>query len=252
MINRFEEEARARMLTPVAYRVGPEAAQALRASGWAVMQQGAEAVVDLTSFTLDGSARSGLRRKLRKATAGDITTYFVRRGHADLASLERISAHWLDAKGITERRFSLGRFDPTYLADLDMIVAYRGDQPVGFVSLWQSGDGSEWSVDLMRTYTNLPDGTMHALIAEAINAAQSAGAKRFSLCSVMMAGLDAPSNIYERVGRWIWMKRGAAKGWHGLYQFKNAFDPAWEPRYCATPHWSGAATVFRGLRKLIG
>jgi len=252
MARRVGAEADARMLTPVVYRASPACARMMAQAGWSVSRHGQEAILPLDAYDPDTPARRGLRRKLRQARRAGVTLTRHAPGTLPLAPLEPVSRAWLARKGGAERGFALGRFEPAYLARMDLVLARVEGRIVGFASLWVSGDGAEWSVDLMRVLPEAPDGTMHALVDAGIALARERGARRFSLCSVPLAGLGRPVTWPERVGHRIWTRRGAALGLHGLWRFKAMFDPQWEDRYVATRSPRDMPCAVMGIRRLIG
>lgn len=251
-IDVLTSHARAQLVTPVIYRTGPACAALLRAQGWTVARQGAEALVDLEDFTLNTPARAGLRRKLRRAATKGVAVTRHAPGTAPWAQMAAISDLWLQHKHRTERGFSLGRFDQQYLEHFHILTAQQDGAITGFLSLWCAGDGGEWSLDLMRLGLDAADGTMQTLITDAIIWAKAEGALQFSLCSVPLAGLDAPDPGLERVAAAIWQRQGAKLGLHGMHQFKSQFAPNWEPRYFAVPSVLDTPTALRGLNRLIG
>ncbi len=251
-IDALTSHARAQLLTPVVYRTGPACAAMLRDQGWSVARQGAEALVELPDFTLNTPARAGLRRKLRRASAAGVEVMRHAPGTAPMAQMAAISDAWLHQKGRTERGFSLGRFDQHHLDHFHILTARQDGVIIGFLSLWRAGDGGEWSLDLMRLDPDAADGTMQALITEAITGAKAEGAWRFSLCSVPLAGLDVPEPGLERLAAAVWQRQGAKLGLHGMHQFKSQFAPVWAPRYFAVPSVLDTPTALRALNRLIG
>lgn len=245
----FKAEAAARYCAPVIYKASPGFGHLLEQAGYNLCQISVEAELFLAGFSLDGSDRRELRRKLRQAEKKGVRLTRYEPGQFGAARFASVAADWQGAR--TETGFSMGRFDAGYLARHRVIAAFVDERPVGFVSLWWSGDKREVSIDVMRLGGDAPDGTMHALCHEALVWAQDQGAVVFSLCAVPFAGLDAPSNraetlLKEAVKRWP-----AQFGGQGLYRFKKAFRPAWTPRYIAGPTWLDAALGAWDASRLI-
>ena len=80
----------------------------------------------------------------------------------------------------------------------------------------------------MRHTSEMPDGTMHALVHSAITAAKEMGIERLSLAA-------APACPYtsSRFFRWSARRAVSKAGGTGLRQFKSTFAPKWKPRYAA-------------------
>lgn len=230
----FMDHARRLGKTPGFYKIGPDMAALCRAKGLHIDQIGEEAVIDLGLFDLSSRSHRQMRRKLSQAKRAGVEVTMFQPGEAPIHQLTAINAAWLGAKQGAESGFSMGIFARDYLRRFPVLVAYADGNPVGFLSLWQSGDQSEWSVDLMRSDDSAPQGTIQSLFIAAIEAAQSAGVSRFHLCMAPMSGLDqAPGTIAEQAGALLFAKSGHLAHLRGLRRFKDGFAPDWSPRFMA-------------------
>lgn len=208
--------ARARSVgkLPLIYRCNGALALSVRAQGWRVLRVGDEALLDLRSYTLDAPGRRRLRRKLsRFARAGGRIDMPPR---IDFDILREVQRAWCTRNG-NERGFTLGRFSADHLAGQAVVLAYRDDRVVGYASFHVTPD--EICLDLLRPLPDAPDGCAFALVQHAIECAASAGITRCSLAAVPRAIPFLP--IANK----------------GLFQFKDAFQPHWSPRYAAAPSW---------------
>lgn len=223
--------ARAENRLPALYKADARLAATARRHGWHALRIAAEAVIDPASFNLAGPALASLRRKLRKAAAAGVT---ITESH-DLRcpSLARINAEWATRQG-GERGFSMGRFCPDYLGDQRLYVAWHAGRPVAFASFHVAA--TEWTLDLMRHETALPDGTMHALVTTAITDAAARGLPRLSLA----AAPDLPPRLSRLV-----------QPANGLARFKHSFAPRHEPRYLCAPSRATLALAAAELARAI-
>ncbi|MFD2173465.1 phosphatidylglycerol lysyltransferase domain-containing protein [Rhodobacter lacus] len=217
------------------YKISARTAAVARRAGWAVAPVASDVWVNPQSFSLDTPARSGLRRKLRKATKSGLSVRAAE-GPLPMAEMTAIAEGWRVARG-GERGFSMGRFAPGYVAHQQVMLAYMGKTLVGFASF--HANRSEWVLDLMRPAEGAPDGTMQALIAGAITAAAEAGVARLSLAAL-------PPRAEDIVGpaAHIWRRAEKGAGAAGLRQFKMSFAPELSPLYIAAP--SAAALALAG------
>lgn len=225
------------------YKCGRRLAARSRRAGYAVRRVGWEAWLDPATYRLAASARSGLRRKLRRAEGGGVT---VRHIHPDLApwpALDRLAADWAAAHG-GERGFSTGRHDRSYLRYQRLYVAFQAGVPIAYVSFHTNAD--EWTLDLMRHGASLPDGTMHALVQAAIDDAQSLGLPRLSLAAVPEGGFGR-GDLATRLLAAFAPETAAT----GLLRFKSAFAPRWSPRYLIAPNPAGLALAGLSLWRAI-
>ena len=207
---------------PCVYKCSARTAARARRRGFTVIPVAQEALIDLADFTLDTPARSGLRRKLRKADKAGVT---VRAGAPDAATMADLHRQWA-TRNKGERGFSMGTFDTDYIDQQAVFTAFVGDTPVAFATFHRGV--SEYTLDLMRTGDDAPDGTMYALVTAGIAAARAAGCARLSLAAVPYEGeITDP-----RLSKLQTYARRTAPG-AGLRQFKAAFAPRWEMLYVA-------------------
>jgi len=226
------------------YKITGRTAALARAAGWTVLPVAQEAVIGTDRFALTGPAHAGLRRKLRHAAKAGVTVTSVPPGCAlPVAQMAALSAAWVTARG-GERGFSMGRYTPGYVAGQQCLLAWQEGRLVAFASF--HAGRSEWTLDLMRSAARLPDGTMQALVAEAIAQAAAAGVPRLSLAALP----PDPARLRGLAAR-SW--RIAARRPCGLAQFKAGFDPRWQTLYIAAPSALGlalaAADIARAIRR---
>ena len=216
VLDALGRNAGSRALTPILYKSPARAACLARRQGWSVMRISDEAFLSPRDFSIGGPERRQLRRKLKRATSSGVLV--EQSGQLPIRAMKTVSDAWALRNG-GERGFSMGRFDPGYIASQACFLAWRGKKLVAFATFHTSED--EWCLDLMRSTDDAGDGTMHALIVAAIASAKDAGIVRFSLAA--MPVMD-PGLILR-------FANGAA----GLRRFKMAFAPKTQPLYLAAP-----------------
>ncbi len=224
--------AKARTRVPCLYKCGPALAAAARAAGWFILPVAGEAWLNPTTFTLNGSDKSALRRKLRKVEKSGLTLRELT--PADLHATACINREWASNNG-GERGFSMGRFAPAQIAAQRIFGAFDGDNLCAFISFHHNSH--EWALDLMRHRTDTPDGTNYALVTLALNTAAGAGIARLSLA--------AAPRLPPVLNRLLHLPSG-------LCQFKDSFAPRWQPLYIAAPNRLSlalaASEVYREIR----
>jgi len=264
LIWRFREAADVGNAWSAFYAVPPDLLGDMLDAGFAAQKIGEAALVELPAFSLEGAARSKLRNARSRATR-DGLVFSVERVAADspvMAEMRAVSTAWLHKHKGAEKRFSLGRFDETYLARFPIGLCRLDGRVVAFANLWPGAAGGDIAVDLMRAHPDAPRVTMEALFVEMIVWAKGEGYGRFDLGMAPLAGLEdrrfAP--LLSRAGAWIYRHAGSIYGFEGLRTFKNKFDPVWEGRYLAAPGaWRLSAALWRtalltsgGLRGMLG
>ena len=226
------------------YKITPRTAATARAMGWRVMPVAREAWLAPQSFTLEMPALAGLRRKLRKAKKSDLRVSCAE-DTLPITQMSALSEAWVAARG-GERGFSMGRYTPDYASGQRVYLAYQGAELVAFATFHEGA--REWVLDLMRPAAQAPDGTMHALIAKAVEDARAYQIPRLSL-----AALPPEPDQTRGVAAKIWKRAATQNGAAGLRQFKSAFAPNWQTLYLAAPNTAAltlaAASISHAIRR---
>ncbi len=206
------------------YKIDARLAAEARARGHAVLPVAREAVVEPGGFHLAGPERARLRRKLSHARkAGVVVDHCAA---PPLAEMEEVAAAWAEAHG-RERGFSMGRWDRLYAAGQRAFVARDGaGRLLAFVTFHAAR--RQWALDLVRFRPEAPDGTIYALIVQAIEAARWAEVAEVSLAAVPEPRLGLGGWRGRLVGHFTDSARG-------LEQFKATFAPRWRRLYIAAP-----------------
>lgn len=221
----------------VFYAVEETALADLATLGLAVRKIGEEALVDTEAFTLQGKSRQNLRTAVNRCEREGATFEMLPPGaaHDVIDGLRAVSDFWLTHHIGIEKGFSLGRFDPDYLALTPVAVVRQGGRIVAFANLMPGGD--RLAVDLMRFTPDAPPGVMDYLFIRAIEWAKGEGYRWLDLGRAPLAGLEnrrlAP--VFARVGALVFEEGGALYGFAGLRAWKAKFAPEWRPCFIAAP-----------------
>ncbi|WP_270887234.1 phosphatidylglycerol lysyltransferase domain-containing protein [Pedococcus sp. 5OH_020] len=214
----------------------------VRETGFTALELGDEAVVDATTFGLQGRPMRNVRQMVgRIAKAGYVVEISrVRDLPAGMrAQAMEDAAAWRSTD--TERGFSmaLGRLlDP---CDPDCIlVAARQDGVVRAFLQFVPWGTDGMSLDVMRRDSSAEAGVNELMIAEALRLAPSLGIKRVSL---NFAAFRSSLERGERLGAGpvlrLWRRLLLfASRWlqiESLYRFNAKFHPTWQPRFLVYP-----------------
>ena len=255
LVWRFREDCDRYAARPVFYQVGVDDLPNYLDAGLVLSKIGEEARVDLAAFSLEGPRAAELRQIHRRAVREGASMNVVAAVDvpALLPVLRGISDHWLTAKSVAEKGFSLGRFDEHYLARFPCAVVSVGGQAVAFANLWIGGDGQEISVDLMRYDDRAPKGVMDYLLIELMLWGQQHGHAWFNLGMAPLSGLADRdfSPLWNRVGAFVYRHGEHFYNFEGLREYKEKFHPHWRPRYLATTGRSALPRVVMDLTSLI-
>ena len=223
--------------------------------GLALLKLGEEARVALDTFGLEGSARADLRQSHRRALRDGASFEMVPAppGPALLEELRAVSDAWLAEKVAGEKGFSVGYFDPHYLANFPVAVVRAGGRIVAFANLWPTATRNEISVDLMRFVEGAPKGVMDYLFIELMLWGRAEGYRWFNLGMAPLAGLEqrplAPT--WHRLANLLYRYGENFYNFEGLRRYKEKFDPVWEPHYLAAPGGIALPRVLVDVTTLI-
>ena len=167
--------------------------------------------------------------------------------------LREVSEAWLEARGVSERGFALGYFDPRYLERGPIGVLRHDSRIVAFANVWLSGENEEASVDLIRYLPTVPPETMLALVTSLMLWARDRQYQWFSLGMAPHRGIDPSrrSPAWNRAASVLYRHGEHFTDFHCLRDFKAAFDPVWEGRYLASPGDLRLANILRDVTRLV-
>jgi len=255
LVRQFREACDTYAARPVFYQVGVEDLPNYLEAGLTLSKIGEEARVPLGDFTLEGSRRAELRQIHRRAQRDGASCEVLppEQVPQHLPALRAISDHWLAAKSVAEKGFSLGCFDERYLARFPCAVVRVGGQPVAFANLWLSGDRTELSVDLMRYDDQAPKGVMDYLMIELMLWGRQHGLAWFNLGMAPLSGLADHefSPMWNRVGAFVYRHGEHFYNFEGLRGYKEKYLPQWRPRYLATPGRASLPRIIMDLTSLV-
>ncbi|HEX4936068.1 MAG TPA: bifunctional lysylphosphatidylglycerol flippase/synthetase MprF, partial [Gemmatimonadaceae bacterium] len=251
---RFRELADAHDAWPVFYEVSARHLPLYIDLGLTLFKLGEEAIVPLAGFSLEGGGRKGLRRTQRDLHKAGAAFDMVPADQVPplLPALRAISDEWLAAKATRETGFSLGRFDEAYLARFPHALIRVEGRIVAFANVW-TGNGRELSLDLMRYADDAPSGVMEYLFLELMLWGKAHGFTRMSLGMAPLSGFEthALAPRWQRLGGLLYRHGEHFYNFQGLRQYKEKFDPVWEPRYLASPAGLALPRVVANIATLI-
>jgi phosphatidylglycerol lysyltransferase len=240
---------------PVFYEVRAENLYFYLDIGLSVVKIGEEGRVSLRDFSLEGGANKNLRytaRKLEKEGYGfriipqeDI--------HSFLGEFKLISDAWLKNKSTREKGFSLGFFDEDYLRNFPAGVIEKGGEIVAFTNILAAADKKELSIDLMRYNPEVHNSLMEFIFIKLMSWGREQGYEYFNLGMAPFSGFEkrefAP--LWHRTGALIFRYGEHFYNLQGLRQYKEKFNPLWEPKYVASPGGLFLPRILANISSLI-
>jgi phosphatidylglycerol lysyltransferase len=222
--------------------------------GLTPIKVGEEARVKLDEFSLDQPGRKDLRYSVRRAERDGLTFEVVPRGETAplMDVLKPISDAWLETRNTSEKRFSVGAFDPAYLSEFDIAVIRVDGRITAFANIWAAG-GRQAAVDVMRFGPGASPYTMEYLFAKLMVWAKDAGFEWLGLGMAPLSGLAGRglAPIWQRLGAMVFQAGERFYNFRGLRLFKDKFKPVWEPRYLVCQGGLTPVGVFSDTAALI-
>lgn len=239
----------------VFYEVGQENLHLYLDLGLTLLKLGEEARVSLDTFSLEGSARKGLRHTYNKLGKEGCIFEVLSAENVPpvLPQLKQISDAWLAEKKTREKGFSLGFFSEDYVRRFPVALVRREGKIVTFANIWPGAEKEELSIDLMRYLPEAPHGVMGYLFIQLMLWGKQAGYHWFNLGMAPLSGLQdrelAP--LWSRVGAFIFRHGEDFYNFQGLREYKDKFDPEWQPKYLASPGGLALPRILANIASLI-
>lgn len=223
--------------------------------GLTLLKLGEEARVSLESFSMEGNSRKTFRHLLNKFDKENYSFEIVPPAQVGqmIPTLREISDTWLKGKNTKEKGFSLGFFDEQYLEKFPLGIVRSGNRVLAFVNIWLSAEKEELSLDLMRFPSEAPNGVMDYLFVKLMLWGKQEGYRWFNLGMAPLSGLDdrALAPLWNRLGAFLFRHGEHFYNFQGLRQYKEKFDPVWEPKYLASPGGLALPLILTNLGTLI-
>jgi len=230
------------------YSVTARARAVAQRLGWSSVQIAEDTLLPLGDLQFAGKKWQGVRAALNKAAREGITAEWWSYPEMPievLGQIHEISRKWMADKGFPEMSFMLGGLAELDDPNIRCLVAVGADRKLQAFTSWMpvydSGRPVGWTLDLMRRNTEgTIRGVMEFLIATAAMTFQEEGARFVSLSGAPLAGLDRSDSgerpcAPQRILGMIATTMEPAYGFQSLRQFKDKFQPVYEPLYATYP-----------------
>ncbi|MFT3893299.1 MAG: phosphatidylglycerol lysyltransferase domain-containing protein [Anaerolineales bacterium] len=222
------------------YQVMPTCLDAYRSADYDVLTLGQEAIVDLSTFTLEGSQNKTLRNSYNKMVKYGYHYDVLQPPFSPrmLRELNSISDEWLGSRGASEMRFSLGWFDEAYLNTCPiLLVRDREGFIEAFANIVTEFQNNEVTLDLMRHRSHVELGLMDFLFVSLFKWAQEQKYATFNLGLSALSGVGEHSDdpVIERALHYTYENVNHFYNFRGLHAFKEKFHPTWSSRYLVYP-----------------
>jgi lysyl-tRNA synthetase class 2 len=227
-----------------------------RDAGMRYLYIGDEAVVDVTSFRLDGGHMKGLRQAVNRVGRKGYTFEILDPalvGPGGVPGVTELIER--NRRGDNERGFSmtLGRvFDQRDGGLLLAVVRGPDGTPAAACQFVPSPAIGGYSLDLMRRDPGEhPNGLLDFALVNTIEHVRATGGTGLSLNFAAMRSVlegEHGDGLTQRVERWALRRLSGALQIESLWRFNAKYDPAWSPRYVV---WDSAEQFVPTLVQIL-
>ena len=239
----------------VFYEIGRKNLHIYLDIGLTLLKLGEEGRVPLPTFSLEGIARKGLRHTRNRLEKEGCSFEIIPLDEVPslLPEFKTISDAWLTEKKILEKGFCTGFFDTEYLKNFPAGIVRKNGKIIAFVNIWLGAEKEELSLDLMRYLPESPRSVMEYLFLQLMLWGKQEGYQWFNLGMSPFSGLEnhvlAP--LWNRLGALVYRHGEHFFNFQGLRQYKEKFDPEWEPIYLASPGGLALPRILTNIALLI-
>jgi len=219
---------------PVYYRVSEDALISFSALKKKKIVIGQEAILEVSSFKLEGKERKSLRNGLNSLEKKGYSTAicYAPLSETLVKELQQVSDNWLLAFDKKESIFSQGMFDAESIATQDVIlVKDEHNTIVSFLNIIPDYAAGECTYDLIRKTEDAPGGSMDALMVKLVDYAREKNYSYINLGLVPMVTEDTPDGAVERILQFVAKNISGFKHYRTLREFKDKYATLWENKY---------------------
>ncbi len=233
LIGEFDRFCTENGFVSIYYRIPLQTINIYRSLGKKSFPLGEEAVVDLTTFTMEGGRMKSTRSAINRLTSEgfDVKIYNPPIKEGLLQKLEMVSNNWLDEMNQKEIAFTQGVFDRTILKEQTIITVEDPEERVhAFLNLIPDYAPGEATYDLIRKINAAPNGVLDMLMARTLLYLKDQGYKSVNLGLAPLSGIEG-ENIAEKTVRYAYENLRAFGHFKGLRKYKEKFFPRWEKKF---------------------
>jgi len=233
-IREFDRFCAANGMKSIFYRVPESSLPVYRRLKKKSLLIGQEAIVDLTTFTIEGKDKKSIRTSSNKQKELGYVSRVYEPPVMDglIQKIYSVSNEWQKDRHYDELVFSQGIFNPDELKEQTIIVVENQEEKVlAFANIIPDYAEGEATYDLIRNAQGTPNGLIEFLMAEMFFYLKAQGFKSVNLGLAAMSGITEGQNLPEKSIKFAYEKIRAFSHYKGLKEFKDKFGPVWKSKY---------------------
>lgn len=252
MIQKFENRCQENGFITAYYRVPDESLDFYQSMGKKHIPIGEEAVLDLTTFTLDGGKMKTTRSAVNRLTAEGIEMKVYHSPISDvmMEKLEKVSDNWLRDLNQKEVAFTQGVFDQTIIKNQTILTIENQEGIVfAFLNLIPDYAPGEATYDLIRKETNSPNGVLDMLLAKTFLYLKEQGYTSVNMGLAPLSGMEGV-NITQKTLKYAYENLKVFEQFKGLRKYKEKFNPNWKKKYLIYAHQYHLLQIPQALKRV--
>ena len=203
-------------------------AKKLRKQGWQCIPNGSEAVLALHQ---DHFSRRSLKELIRRGQRwGKIV-------ETPVTELDRAKLQLLCFQSRHGREPQLQYLFRQKPEEMQRCFVFEAEYGTWLAAVMLSSDGAGYfHTEVMLKSRHAPTGIMEALFYHIFLQLKKEGGDYLSLGEAPFFYIEKPAGIKANLLKWVGRSLRFAYNYHGLFRFKNKFEPLWQPVYlCGYP-----------------
>jgi len=252
MVESFEVFCQENGFISAYYRVPESSLDFYKSLGRKYIPIGEEAILNLTTFTLDGGKMKTTRSAVNRLTGEgyQLKVYEAPIKEGLLQKLEKVSSDWLEDLNQKEVAFTQGVFDTAILKEQTILtIEDQEDKVYAFLNLVPDYAPGEATYDLIRKVNEAPNGVLDMLLAKTFLHLKAAGYTSANMGLAPLSGME-DVNVTQKTIKYAYENFKMFGQFKGLRKYKDKFFPTWEKKYLIYSHNYHLLQAPRALKRV--
>jgi phosphatidylglycerol lysyltransferase len=252
IVERFEGFCHENGFISAYYRVPESSLEFYKSTGRKHIPIGEEAILNLSTFTMDGGKMKTTRSAVNRLTAEgfELKVYKAPIKEGLLQKLEKVSQDWLEDLNQKEVAFTQGIFDTGILKEQTILTIEDQEEKVyAFLNLIPDYAPGEATYDLIRKVKDAPNGILDMLLAKTFLYLKAEGFTSANMGLAPLSGME-DVNITQKTIKYAYENFKVFGQFKGLRRYKDKFFPSWEKKYLIYSHNYHLLQVPRALKRV--
>ncbi len=240
---------------PIFYQVRSDYLNYYVDLGLSRLKLGEEARIPLPQYEIEQEVEPEILESCRELEKSGYTWELLPRDNMGgyFPELKEISDQCLAEREKAERGFSAGYFAESYLSRFPICVIKHQGQIIAFANIWKGGELHELSIDLLRHSPGHSDTLIDYMVVKNLEWGKQQGYQWFNLGMAPLAGMKDQGlySNWNRLADLIFTYGDNFYRFKTVREYKNKFNPQWQPRYLACPGGIALPRILSNLTNLI-